>query len=71
MGVGVGVGVGVEVGCSIGVTLGSGVGVGCFRRGVTVRTRLKAMLKTTTRPSILKMICCPLPRERLIISLRR
>lgn len=60
-----GVSVGVEVGHTIGVTLGSGVGVDCFGSGITVNTRLRAMLKTTTRPSILKMICCPLFCERL------
>lgn len=42
-----------------------GVGVGCFGWGATVMIRLKAMLKTTTRPSILKMVCCPLLCERL------
>jgi hypothetical protein len=66
------VGVGVEVGCGIGVTLGSGVGVGVGRldRGATVMTRLKIMLKTTSRLSTQKMICCPLLRERLTFSSR-
>jgi hypothetical protein len=69
--VGVGVGVGVILGSGVGrglVWRMIGVGVGCFGSGITVNTRLRAMLKTTTRPSILKMICCPLLCERLTFT---
>jgi hypothetical protein len=66
----VGVTVGVRVGVGISVILGSGVGVGCFGWGITVRTRPKIILATTTKPSTLKMICCLLLRERLIVFLR-
>ena len=60
----------MEVGHTIGVILGSGVGVGCLGWGITVRIRLKIMLATTTKPNTLKMICCLLLRERLMVSLR-
>jgi hypothetical protein len=70
VGGGVGVSVGVEVGHTIGVILGSGVGVGCSGLGITATIRLKIMLTTTTKPSTLKMICCLLLRERLIVFLR-
>lgn len=61
---GVAVGVGVRVGVGL-VRRMVGVGVGCFRRGVTVRIRLKAMLKTTRKLIIPKMIRCALLCERL------
>jgi len=73
--VGVEVGVGVSVGVDLSGEVGRGVarrivgvGVGCFGSGRTVMIRLKAMLKTTTRLSIPKMICCPLPRQLLTFT---
>jgi hypothetical protein len=77
VGVRVGVRVCVGVGRGVGVTTRRGVrrglvertvGVGCFRWGVTVRIKLKAMLNTTSKLSVPKMIRCPLPCERFIFN---
>ena len=70
---GVRVGVGVTLGYGV-VMMGVmrrmvGVGVGCLGWGLTIR--LKAMLKTINKLSTQKKIFCPLPLERLIVSLRR
>jgi hypothetical protein len=56
------------VGVGTSVILGSGVGVGVGSSGSGIRAtiRLKIMLATTTKPSILKMIRCLLLRERFI-----
>lgn len=70
VGVGVGCGVGVNVGCGVGrgvIRRMAGVGVGRLGSGVTVRTKPKAMLKTTTKLSIPKRIRCLLLCERLTL----
>lgn len=70
VGVGVSCGVGVNVGCRVrrGVIRRiAGVGVGRLGSGVTVRTKPKAMLKTTTRLTIPKIVRCLLLCERLTL----
>jgi hypothetical protein len=75
----VGVEVGVGIGRGVGVDLGGGVGRGVARRivgvgvgrldsGIIVRASPKTILSTTIRLNIPKMICCPLPRQRLTFS---